>query len=108
MVVSESTIKEEVHRFVQKFASDHYCLELMVFFGRHPHARFSHRAVIHAFSGSRACAEQVLERLTESGILRNQIENGVPVYSLCESEPLRTALLRLANLDHLQRRRVLR
>ena len=99
MITSESTIKEEVHRFIQEFASDHYCLELMVFFGRHPHTRFSRLAVIHALNSRKLYTEKALKHLVSHGVVRNCLENNVPLYSLTEVETPRNWALDLAKFD---------
>ena len=107
---SEIAIAEKLYQFIKEYADDHYCLELLRFFGGYPHARFSGLAVVHALdvNGRRLYIERVLRHLIDKGVVKTYIENNVCLYSLTEDESLRSLASDLANLDWRQWQLVVR
>lgn len=86
MTTSQIAIEERLIQLLGEYASDPSCQEVLVFLRRHPHARFSRLAIVHALNGNRLCTERALNRLTNSGVIRSYIENNVPFYSLRAEE----------------------
>ena len=80
--IFEGTIEEKTRRLIKEYAGDPHCVELLLFLARHPRAKFSRLAIFHALNGTTLYKEQALSRLTNSGVLRTYVENGVPLYSL--------------------------
>lgn len=108
MAIPAATLHEEAGQLIWQYAGDESGLDILLFLARHPHARFTRLAILHALGGSRLVTEQALGRLTDSGGLRRQVENGVALYSLGGNAQLRSALLGTVSLDHCQRWRVLK
>lgn len=110
MTVSEIAIAEKLYQFIKEYADGHYCLELLRFFGRCPHARFSELAVVHALdvNDRRLYIERALRHLIDKGVVRTYTENNVSFYSLTEDESLRSLALDLAKLDWRQWQLVVR
>lgn len=110
MTISRITIAEELCQFVNRYVDDHYCLELLRFFGGYPHARFSELAVVHALNSNRGKlhTKKALKQLVDKGVVRISIDNNIPLYSLTENESLRSLASDLAKLDWRQWQLVLR
>ncbi len=94
-----SDIGEKLYQFIKEHADDQNCLELLQFFGRYPHTRFSELAVIHALDGRKSFMQKALKELTNKGLVKRCVENNVPLYRLTSDEPLRSLVLDLAKLD---------
>ena len=107
MITSEIAIEEKLCQFIKEYADDQYCLELVIFLGRHPCTRFSQLAIVHALDRRRLYIERALRRLISKGVVTTSIENNVPVYSLTENESLANPVLALAKLDWYQWQRLL-
>jgi len=99
MATSEIAIEERLRQFINGYADDHCCLELLRFFGKHPYTRFGPLASIHALNGQMLSTERALKRLIDNGVVKAFAENNVPCYSLTEEEPLRSMVLSLAELN---------
>jgi len=82
MTNSQIAIEEKLSQLLSEYANDPYCQEVLEFLRRHPRARFSRLAIVHALNGHRLCTERALKHLTNSGVIRSYIENNVPFYSL--------------------------
>jgi len=110
MTVPEIAIAEKLYQFIKEYADDHYCLELLRFFGGYPRARFSGLAVVHALdmNGRRLYIERVLRHLIDKGVVKTCIENNVRLYSLTDDESLRSLVSDLAKLDWRQWQLVVR
>jgi len=104
MTISRITIAEELCQFVKRYVDDHYCLELLRFFGGFPHARFSGLAVVHALNSDRGKlhTERALKQLVDKGVVRMSIDNNISLYSLTEDESLCSLASDLAKLDSRQ------
>ena len=110
MTAFEIKIAEELCQSVKQYADDHYCLELLRFFGWHPHARFNELAVVHALNsnGGKLHTKRALKQLVDKGVVRISIDNNIPLYSLTEDESLCSLASDLAKLDWRQWQLVLR
>ncbi len=110
MTVAEITIAEKLCQFIEEHADDHYCLELLRFFGWYPHARFSELAVVHALNSNpgKLYTKRALRRLADEGVVKIYTENNVFLFSLTEDETLHSLALDLARLDWHQWQLVLR
>ncbi|MBI4186641.1 MAG: hypothetical protein HY530_03930 [Chloroflexi bacterium] len=86
--------------FIGKFEDNHYCLELLQFFGAHPCARFNKLALIHALSdnGGKSHVERALAHLAKKGIVEAYTDNNAHLYSLTEREPMHEMVVDLAKL----------
>ncbi len=100
MIVTEVTSQDRLCQITKEYAGDHDCLlELLQFFGRYPHTRFSGLAVVHALNSRRLYIERALRHLVDKGVVKRYSENNVSLYSLTEDESLRSLILDLAKLD---------
>jgi hypothetical protein len=81
-VVTRDNTREKLFEAIQGYADDRSCQEVLLFLGRHPRARFSRLAIIHALNGYKWYTEQALNRLTNDGVIRRYLEGTVPLYSL--------------------------
>lgn len=93
-------IPEKLYQFAREYMDDHYCLELLQFFGAHPRTRFSKLAVTHALnvSGERLYIEKALKCLVEKGAIAVVTENNTVFYSLTDDETLNSLALAFAKL----------
>jgi hypothetical protein len=69
---------------IRKYANDRSCQEVLFFLGRHPHARFSRLAIVHALNGYKSYTEQALNHLANDGVVKRYVKNNLPLYSLSE------------------------
>jgi len=101
MTISRITIAEELCQFVKQYVDDRYCLELLRFFGRYPHAQFSELAVLRALNldHGKLYTKRVLRQLVDKGMVGISINNNIPLYSLTEDESLGSLASDLAKLD---------
>jgi hypothetical protein len=88
--------------FVKDFCDDLSSLELMLFFSRHPHARFNHSAVTHVLRSKRFDAAIALKRLVEKKIVVSYTENGITLYALTKEEPAHSLAAQLVHIDQSQ------
>lgn len=108
MVVHDLSVEERLRQFVKEYDGDHCSLELLLFLGRHPHARFSQLAIVHALNSWRLDVERALRHLKDKGLITTHAENGTAFYSLTENESLRNPVLDLLKIDWYQWQPVLR
>jgi hypothetical protein len=101
MTASEIAVAEKLDQFLKEYADSQYCLEILRFFGKYPHARFNGLAVVHALNvnGGRSYIERALRHLIDKGVVKAYMENNVRLYSLTEDEPLSNLASDLAKLD---------
>lgn len=104
MSIAAVDIQEKLYQFVgEEYLDNQYCLlELFRFFGRHPSTRFSRLAMVHALDSGKAQIERVLKYLVKKGLVKTNIENNIPLYSLTENKSLRSFVLEIAELDWYQ------
>jgi hypothetical protein len=101
MTTSEIAVAKELDQFLKEYVDSQHCLEILRFFSKYPHARFSGLAVVHALNvnGVRSYIERALKHLIDKGVVKTYIENKVRLYSLTEDEPLSNLASSLAKLD---------
>ena len=96
-------IEDKLCKFIQNFGDDLNSLQLLLFFSRHPHARFNRNAVLHApgisgnFDGATA-----LKRLMEKKLVVASTEKSVALYYLTSEEPAHELCVKLISIDHQQ------
>jgi len=110
MTMAKITIEDRLGQFIKQYVDDHYCLELLRFFGWYPHAQFNELAVIHALNSNRGklYTKGALRQLVDKGVVRISIDNNISLYSLTEDESLCSLASDLAKLDWRQWQLVLR
>ena len=92
-------VEDKLNHLVREYGDDHCSLDLLMFFGRHPYARFSRMAIAHSIDAQRLNIDRPLKQLITAGLVRMYVENGLPVYSLTEDESLCGLVVQLDNLD---------
>jgi hypothetical protein len=90
--------EEQLLHFVQEYAPDRLRLDLLGFWGRHPNARFSSRAVCCALDCNKRDAELALKELVDAGILDACVENGMRFYCLTTQAAMRDPVTELGSL----------
>jgi hypothetical protein len=101
--VKDIQIEDKLCNFIKDFSDDLCCLELLLFFSRHPNARFNRTAVLHASVTSRQFdAGIALKRLIDKKIIVTYSENGVALFALTKEEPAHSLTARLINIDQSQ------
>jgi len=85
--VKEVIIEEKLCNFIHEFCDDLSVLELLLFFGRHPHARFNRTVVLHAISSKRFDTALALKKLIDKNLVVIYNENNIILYSLTKAEP---------------------
>ncbi len=99
-MVQQIVVEEKLCRFVKEYCNSRCSLQLLLFLGRHPHARFSQLAIVHALDARRADVERTLRHLLDDGLVMVwNAEIGHPFYSLTDDEMLCSQVLELVSLD---------
>jgi hypothetical protein len=92
--------KEELRRFLQRHGDNRTKRELLLFWGKHPNARFTKFALCYAVDCSGLQAEQSLKAHMEAGLVEEHTnERGLTFYSLTTDEAKRQQVIELADFD---------
>jgi len=100
--VRDIQIEEKLNSFIKEFSQDLCSLELLLFFSRHPHARFNRTAVLHASTAKNYDTNAALKVLVDKKIVISHIENGVTLYTLTKNEPAHSLAIQLVSIDQHQ------
>ena len=92
-------IEDKLGNFIKEFSEDLCSLELLLYFSRHPHARFNRNALVHASTTRKFDTDQALKTLVEKKIVVSHSENGIILYSLTKDEPVHSLAAQLVNID---------
>jgi hypothetical protein len=100
-------IEDKLCDFIKEFADDLNSLELLVFFSRHPKARFNKTAIVHALLANQYDAGIALKNLIDKKMVDIHDEYGMTLYSLTKEEPAHSLASELINIDQLRWQKVL-
>jgi len=100
--VKDIAIEEKLNQFIKEFSEDLYSLELLLFFSRHPHARFNCTSVLHALTTKKFDINAALQVLKDKKIVVTYFENGITLYALTKEEPAHSLASELVNIDQRQ------
>jgi hypothetical protein len=100
--VRDIQIEDKLCIFIKEFSEDLCSLELLLFFSRHPHARFNRTAVLHASMTKNFDTNEALEILVDKKIVISYFENGITLYALTKDEPAHSLAAQLVNIDQRQ------
>jgi hypothetical protein len=100
--VKDINLKDSLCNFIREFADDLYSLELLLFFSRHPNARFNRTAVLHAVITSRFDTGIALKRLIDKKLVITYCENGITLFALTKEEPSHSLAAQLIAIDQRQ------
>jgi hypothetical protein len=96
-------LAERLCTFIKDFCDDLCCLQLLLFFARHPGVRFNRTAVLQAARAVRQFdAIPGLKRLIDRKIVVTYTENGITLYGLCKEEPIHSTVVDLCHIDQRQ------
>jgi hypothetical protein len=98
----DTQIEDKLRNFINEFSEDLCSLELLLFFSRHPHARFNCTAVLHALTTKKFDTNTALQVLVAKKIVVSCHENGITLYTLTKDEPAHSLATQLANIDQRQ------
>jgi len=98
----EIQIEDKLGNFIKEFSDDLCSLELLLYFSRHPHARFNRSAVLHASATKKFDTDQALKILIEKKMVVSYFENGITLYALTKEEPVHSLAAQLVNIDQRQ------
>ena len=101
MATAENTSRQSLGQIIKNHEGDHYCAELLRFFGAHPNTRFNRLAVIHTLSENRSNPniERALTDLTSKGVVKTYTQNETHLYALAADELTHRLVSDLAKLD---------
>jgi hypothetical protein len=95
-------IEDKLCNFIKDFGDDLFSLELLLFFSRHPNARFNRTSILHVLTTKQFDTGIALKRLIDKKIVVTHSENGVSLYALTREEPLHSLAAGLVNIDQRQ------
>ena len=95
-------IEDKLCTFIKDFSDDLCCLQLLIFFSRHPNARFNRTAVLHALAAKQFDTGIALKRLIEKNIVMVYPVNGITLYALTKEEPVHSLAAQLVDIDQRQ------
>jgi hypothetical protein len=103
LIVKRIEIDDKLCSFIKDFSDDLNSLELLLFFSRHPNARFNRNALLHApMSSGRFDSGIALKRLIDKKWVVAHAENGITLYALTKDEPAHSFSAGLVNIDQRQ------
>jgi hypothetical protein len=97
--VKDIVVEDKLCVFIAEIAGDLGSLELLLFFSRHPAARFNRTAVLHSVNGQQLQSALSLKLLVDKKLVVTCLENGLTLYALTREEPARSLALQLINID---------
>jgi hypothetical protein len=100
--VKSIDIEDKLFSFIKDFGDDLNSLELLLFFSRHPNARFNRTAVVHAITSQQFDTGIALKRLIDKKIVVTFFENGITLYALTKEEPTHTLAAQMNVIDQRQ------
>jgi hypothetical protein len=100
--VKSIDIEDKLFTFIKDFGDDLNSLELLLFFSRHPNARFNRTAVVHAITSQQFDAGIALKRLIDKKVIVTSFENGITLYALTKEEPAYTLATRMNHINQFQ------
>jgi hypothetical protein len=100
--VNDIEIEDKLSYFIKEFSDNLYCLELLMFFSRHPNARFNRSAILHSVNIEHFEASISLKHLTDKKMVIAYPENGITLYGLTKQEPAHSLAAQLINIDQQQ------
>jgi hypothetical protein len=102
ITVKDIGVEDKLCVFIEEIAEDLCSLELLLFFSRHPQARFNRTAVLHSINGKRFDAAISLNLLIDKKLVVTYLENGLTLYALTKEEPAHSLAVQLINIDQSQ------
>ena len=100
--MKEIDVGDKLCNFITDFGDDLCSLELLLFFSRHPNARFNRTAVLQALKTKQFDTGIALKRLLDKKIVVTYSENGITLYALTKEEPAYSLTCQLINIDQRQ------
>ncbi len=88
--------------FIKDFGDDFCGLELLLFFSRHPRARFNRPSVLHALTTKQFDIGIALKHLIDKKLVVTYTEHGITLYALTKEEPLHSLATQLKDIDQHQ------
>lgn len=95
-------IQNKLLEFIKDFGDDLSSLELLLFFGRHPHTRFNQTAIVQALNVRQFDRAKALRCLINKGLVVTCSENGITLYSLTRDASQRSLVLGLLDINQHQ------
>lgn len=90
--------QQDLLSLLEKYGSNRAERELLIFWSRHPNARFARPAIIYAFDYNRSELERALRAQIEAKLVDVISEHGQTYYSLTVNEAKRQPVLALSAL----------
>jgi hypothetical protein len=97
--VEDIKIEDRLSNFIKNFSDDLCSLELLLFFSRHPNARFNRSAITHSLTTKKFDTGVALKHLTDQKMVVAYFEHGITLYALTKEEPILSLALDLVNID---------
>ena len=108
MVTINIASQKQLFQLLSKYAGNRATKDLLVFWCRHPNAKFA-RSAIYCDSGpSRLDVDKGLEEMVEAGLVDTNVHNSVRLYWLTVNEEKRQPITELATLGWAQWQRMVR
>lgn len=109
MFTSDVEIEEQLVKYTENYSDDRSSLlELIRFLGKHPYTRYSRAAIVLAFRHQSIFVERGLKYLVAKGIVTQETENKIDLYSLTSCEEIKNWVFQLVKMDWCQWQSVLR
>jgi len=78
--------EKQLFQFVGKYAGDHLRVELLAFWSRHPHDKFTASVISCALDHSKLEVKRALKLLDEAGLVDTFSTGGLTLYNLTTNE----------------------
>ena len=100
--MNDIDIEDKLCNFINDFGDDLCVLELLVFFSRHPHARFNRTSILHVLTSKQFDTSIALKQLIDKKMVVAYSENGITLYALTKEEPAHSLAAQLITIDQRQ------
>jgi hypothetical protein len=100
--VKEIKIADQLCSFIKSFCDELGSLELLLFFSRHPNARFNRSAVLHSVTTKRFDTGLALKKLIDNKVVITYTENNITLYALTKVEPAHSLACQMLTIDQSQ------
>lgn len=100
-MLQKLNISDKLASFIREHMASYYSQQLILFFARHPRARFSEAAITYAINpnGGKVALQKALAELVDKNVITAYNKNKVRFYSLTDNKSLQSILTEFAGLD---------
>ncbi|MDH5770764.1 MAG: hypothetical protein OEZ25_05710 [Candidatus Bathyarchaeota archaeon] len=90
--------EEQLYRFLEEHGDSRVKRQLLVFWGRHPRAKFEENAICYTLNRNRSDIDRALRAQVKAGLVDTYMYKNVTLYSLTTNEERRRLVVGLTDI----------